>query len=286
MRTIQHVVVVKYAKPEEVYKMLLHAKEHSDFTGTKCIVTPETGSKFDLYDGYIRGQNLELIKNQKIVQKWRGEDWKDPTYYSEVIFELLPFNDNDTQIIFTHKNIPDENAADICTGWYMYYWDKMNAYTKQKHDRNLKQGEDDTLKKRKIEDDNSNASSMQRNSDVLHGICKIEIPVKNMKRAQKFYHDIFGWTFQEDDNYSLFDFKGSSSSSTPGLIKGALVLSNQQISSSVTFFIKCENIHPILEKVKQHGCLVVKEEVKIINGSSATITDTEGNNVGLFCSHE
>lgn len=74
-RTVRQSVTFK-AGPREVYEMLMDSRKHSAFTGDKVTISRKTGGRFKVGE-YIRGMNLELVPNEKIVQSWRGSDWPE-----------------------------------------------------------------------------------------------------------------------------------------------------------------------------------------------------------------
>ncbi len=71
-KTLTQKIIFKNAKPE-TFDMFLNAKHHAAFTGggTTKIIAKE-GVKFSVYDGYITGKNLQLVRGKLIVQSWLG----------------------------------------------------------------------------------------------------------------------------------------------------------------------------------------------------------------------
>lgn len=120
--------VVFEAAPEKVYEILLNEDLHSSFTDSDVEIDPVEGGRFTAYNGYIKGENLELVKGKKIVQRWQAaeEEWEE-THFSTVKFELEPFQDG-TLLKFTHSAVPEPCATSIFAGWKQYYWDPMKEY--------------------------------------------------------------------------------------------------------------------------------------------------------------
>ncbi len=117
-KTIKQLIRIN-AKPNVVYEAMINPKKHSKFTGSTAIDTDKIG-KFSIQDGYIFGENINLIKDKMIVQKWRCKDFPEK-HYSEVIFEFKEDNKG-TKLIFTQKNVPLANFESILKGWEVYYW--------------------------------------------------------------------------------------------------------------------------------------------------------------------
>ena len=66
-KTIRQSVTFK-AKPHEIYELLMDSDKHSRLTGSIAQIERNVGSEFSVYDGNIRGINLELVPDQKIIQ--------------------------------------------------------------------------------------------------------------------------------------------------------------------------------------------------------------------------
>ncbi len=121
-KTIKQIITFK-AAPETVYEALMNSKLHSKFTNSKAKMSNKIGGKFSAYDRYIEGINLELVKNKKIVQKWRGQDWPQ-NHYSKAIFSILKTKSG-TKLTFTQTGVPIEHYKPISDGWHEHYWEPM-----------------------------------------------------------------------------------------------------------------------------------------------------------------
>lgn len=122
MKTIKQTVTFK-AKPSEVYEVLMDSKKHAAFTGAPANIKNKVGTKFTAYGDYIEGENLELVKNKKIVQKWRGSEW-EKGHYSKATFKLEKIKDG-TRLTFTQIDVPESECKSISDGWKEHYWNKM-----------------------------------------------------------------------------------------------------------------------------------------------------------------
>jgi activator of HSP90 ATPase len=124
-KTIKQSVTFK-ALPHEIYEMLMDSKLHSRFSGAKANISRKVGGKFTAYDKWIEGKNLELVKDKKIVQAWRGVDWP-AKHWSTVTYKLSKLGKG-TRLNFTHAGVPIDKAKDIEDGWKEHYWNKMKTY--------------------------------------------------------------------------------------------------------------------------------------------------------------
>jgi activator of HSP90 ATPase len=122
--------IVFGAPPHEVYEALMDSKKHSEFTGTKAVISRDIGGKISAYDGYIDGWNVELAPDKKIVQKWRGSDWPE-NHYSTAVFELKRTKTGGTALTFIQTGVPNDQFQDISDGWVENYWDKLKDMFKE-----------------------------------------------------------------------------------------------------------------------------------------------------------
>ena len=118
------------ATPHEVYEMLMDSRQHAKFTHAAASISRQVGGKISAYDGYITGTNLELELDKKIVQAWHASDWP-VEHMSRVVFRLERVKGG-TRLVFTHRNVPEDQYEDIKQGWIDNYWKPMKAYLEAK----------------------------------------------------------------------------------------------------------------------------------------------------------
>jgi len=114
------------AHSEVVYSLLMNSKMHSAFSGAPAKISNKIGGKVSCYGGYIDAINVELNPGKKIVQAWRGTDWKAGDW-SLVVYSLKK-KGKKTELIFEQHGIPDKYVTHIKQGWKDHYWDKMKEY--------------------------------------------------------------------------------------------------------------------------------------------------------------
>lgn len=126
-KTIKQAVEFAGVRPQQVYDALMTSKGHSDATGGAAKITAKPGGKFSAWDGYIFGENVELVKGKKIVQKWRTTEW--PAGADDSILEIvLSATPKGAKLAMTHKNVPAEQAASYAQGWKDFYWKPLKEY--------------------------------------------------------------------------------------------------------------------------------------------------------------
>jgi len=121
-KSIRQSVTIK-ASAHSIYETLMDSRKHAAFTGGQASISRKVGGKFSISDGEIRGENLELIPDQKIVQSWRYSDWPEGVF-SKATFALKQEGDK-TRLTFTQSGVPDEHYEDIKQGWIDYYWNPL-----------------------------------------------------------------------------------------------------------------------------------------------------------------
>lgn len=120
---------------------------------------------------------------------------------------------------------------------------------------------------------------------VIH----FEIPADNVKRADKFYSDVFGWkiisTQTPGISYDLAQTVGIDDKQIPeeaGAINGALMERDKTVISPV-LTIHVENIVESLKKIEENGGDVVTQPAKVGDmGMYARFKDTEGNVMAVW----
>jgi activator of HSP90 ATPase len=116
--------------PETLYNLIMDEKKIADFTGSKVTMSRKLNGKFNVFDGYCHGYNIELVEGKKIVQAWHfAEDGWPDDHYSICTFDLE--NDsNKTKLRFLQTDVPEHKVDSLKNGWKEFYWDTMKAYLK------------------------------------------------------------------------------------------------------------------------------------------------------------
>jgi activator of HSP90 ATPase len=114
------------ASPQEIYEAWLSSDGHSKMTGESASITAETGAAFEAWDGYIRGRNLTLEPNKRIVQSWRTADFSDNEEDSQIEVQFKKER-NGTKVTIRHTNLP-LHGRQYKQGWKEFYFQPMKAY--------------------------------------------------------------------------------------------------------------------------------------------------------------
>lgn len=114
-------------------------------------------------------------------------------------------------------------------------------------------------------------------SRVVH----FEIPADNPARAEKFYKEIFGWTFQKYAGPQDYWLINTGPNERPGINGG--LLPRPHPNAPVVNTIDVENLDKSLESVARHGGKQVVPKMVIPGvGHLAYCQDTEGNTFGMM----
>lgn len=115
-----------------------------------------------------------------------------------------------------------------------------------------------------------------------------EIHVDDFQRAQKFYHDVFGWQFSPSGGvpYEFYMIdnsqKGDMGLQEGGMRKREKPLTKDHAVSGFVCYIVVEAIDEALEKIAKNGGTVTSPKAHIPAGYFAYALDTEGNPFGVW----
>jgi predicted enzyme related to lactoylglutathione lyase len=123
--------------------------------------------------------------------------------------------------------------------------------------------------------------------DMVKGF---DVPVDDMGRASKFYHDLFGWEVERIEG-SGGDFHSARTVAVNeqgdpkelGGINGGLFVRGTNGLNSTFLEIRVSSIDAVLGKVMALGGSVLRDKSAILDiAFFAVIKDSEGNIVGLW----
>jgi activator of HSP90 ATPase len=116
------------ATAKKIYDAWLNSEGHARMTGGSAKVSGVVGAEFEAWDGYIRGRNLVLEPNKRIVQTWRTTEFSDDEEDSqiEVTFQKA---ERGTKVTIHHTNLPPHGKT-YKQGWIDNYFEPMKKYFK------------------------------------------------------------------------------------------------------------------------------------------------------------
>jgi uncharacterized protein YndB with AHSA1/START domain len=132
-----HQEIVLHASRKRVYHALTDSKafdrvvQLSDAVkagmvpaaGPPSQISRRVGGSFSLFGGYITGLQVELVRDQRIVQVWRAGSW-DTGDYSIAKF-VLTDDGSGTRLVFDQQGFPGSEAQSLLEGWHGNYWQPL-----------------------------------------------------------------------------------------------------------------------------------------------------------------
>ena len=125
-----------------VYQALTHAREFDAVTrlsdaltlvtapnAKATAITAEVGAPFTLFGGYITGRNLDVVRDQRLVQAWRTGSWR-PGDYSVVRFDLQAQGKR-CRLVFDQLGFPINEGTSLAHGWSVHYWEPLARFLRQ-----------------------------------------------------------------------------------------------------------------------------------------------------------
>jgi predicted enzyme related to lactoylglutathione lyase len=107
----------------------------------------------------------------------------------------------------------------------------------------------------------------------------IEFPSTDLAATQKFYGELFGWTFEAMDANFVF-FTG------PGELTGAFTTMYKPTTDGPVMYINCDGIAATLQRISASGGKTTLESMELPMGMGyiGQFTDPSGNVLGLWSS--
>jgi activator of HSP90 ATPase len=127
--TVPHQIrhTVRFAvPPSAIYRALMDSRRHRAFTGAPAKIEPKVGGRFTAWGPHLSGITVELVRDKRIVQAWRAENWP-AGHYSIATFELRRAG-GATVLTFTQAGVPAKNVKGINEGWKTHYWQPLKKF--------------------------------------------------------------------------------------------------------------------------------------------------------------
>jgi predicted enzyme related to lactoylglutathione lyase len=118
----------------------------------------------------------------------------------------------------------------------------------------------------------------------MANIAYFEVPADDLKRAQKFYHDLLGWEFMPYDipGVPMEYWTITTGAAEEGTLNMGGLYQRQGPIAGILTYARVDSIDSILAKVEKLGGRIINPKMTIPTvGSVATILDSEGNVIAL-----
>ncbi len=112
-----------------------------------------------------------------------------------------------------------------------------------------------------------------------NSVCHVDWHALDFDRVKKFYGELFGWTFQDwDPEYLMFN--------APGNVSGGFVKTDKfDPAQGAVVYILVTDLEVSRQKVIELGGTASLAHEIPGHGQISLLTDTEGNNLGIFQSN-
>jgi activator of HSP90 ATPase len=116
------------APAKKIYDAWLNSDGHARMTGASAKASGKVGGEFEAWDGYIRGKNLILEPDARIVQSWRTAEFsaEEGDSQIEVTFKKAGTG---TKVTIRHTSLP-RHGKQYQQGWVENYFEPMKKYFK------------------------------------------------------------------------------------------------------------------------------------------------------------
>lgn len=123
--TIHQKITFK-CSPATIYDALTISGDFAAVTDTPADISGVDGDAFSCFGGLITGRNIELVKNEMIVQAWRVSAWPAGVY--SIVRITLAQQGDDTELTLDQSGYPEDAADHLDSGWHKKYWEPLKSY--------------------------------------------------------------------------------------------------------------------------------------------------------------
>ncbi|XP_031693233.1 activator of 90 kDa heat shock protein ATPase homolog 1a isoform X2 [Oncorhynchus kisutch] len=109
--------------PDELYRTFINQDMVQAFTHAAAVVDGDKGGKFQLLEGSVNGEFLELVPDEKIVMKWRFKTW--PCEHYATITLNMKDRGNETELKVEFKGVPTVEEDRTKEGWKRHYFEAI-----------------------------------------------------------------------------------------------------------------------------------------------------------------
>ena len=119
---------VVYASPEKVFEALTDSGIIAAWGGGLAVVEHKKGGKFEMFDGWVKGEVVTFIRGKELGYTWVPSEWKKKITPSLVLYKLKA-HPAGTEIILEHTGLPTEEEANKTeSGWVDFVFEPLNEY--------------------------------------------------------------------------------------------------------------------------------------------------------------
>uniref|UniRef100_A0A3B3ZVF9 Activator of 90 kDa heat shock protein ATPase homolog 1 n=1 Tax=Periophthalmus magnuspinnatus TaxID=409849 RepID=A0A3B3ZVF9_9GOBI len=109
--------------PSELYRAFVNQEMVQAFTRCAATVEAERGGRFRLLDGNVYGEFIDLVPDEKIVMRWRFNNW--PCEHYATISLTLVDRSSETALQAEFRGVPENEEERTKDGWKRYYFESI-----------------------------------------------------------------------------------------------------------------------------------------------------------------
>ena len=117
-----------YASPPKVFEALTQPALIEKWGGGKAIVEPFENGKFEMFEGWVKGNVMRFEPCSMLSYSWKPAEWKPKDKASTVEFKLKEHQVG-TELTIIHSGFPGQDEADKHReGWINFVLEPLNDF--------------------------------------------------------------------------------------------------------------------------------------------------------------
>lgn len=117
-----------YSSPDKVFEALSDTSIIAAWSGEIGIVENKAGGRFELFDGWVKGEVISYHPGKELSYTWKASEWSKNTPVSIVKYTFKEHAAG-TEIILEHSQLPSaEEAEKHRNGWLDFVFEPLNDY--------------------------------------------------------------------------------------------------------------------------------------------------------------
>ncbi len=119
---------IVYGTPMDVFKALTDEEEIKKWSKAQGKFSQESGGVFEWFDGWVKGEVLEVKPPSLLIFTWKPAEWDKKTPFSQVKIEITRHQAG-SLVFVNHTGFPsDAELEKHESGWMDYVFEPLNEY--------------------------------------------------------------------------------------------------------------------------------------------------------------
>ncbi|XP_043839381.1 activator of 90 kDa heat shock protein ATPase homolog 2-like isoform X2 [Dromiciops gliroides] len=112
---------------EQLYRIFTTKDLVQKFSKSSAVIEAEKGGKFQMFDGNVTGEYLELLSNKRILMKWRCKSWPEE-HYATVALNFVSVV-GQTELQLNCKGVPVCKEESMRKCWEKQHFEEIKRFT-------------------------------------------------------------------------------------------------------------------------------------------------------------